>query len=273
MKPASFKVRQSAFEGIIVSKENLNFSDSEKSILTLVSSTSAYSVEIKENPGNIFSFTTDESGVTFTVNRSQNRQNHSGRASIIPENPDIAPIYINLNLPKKDDYHYLSGIWTVAQNTDASGDKSDFVFTPAIPLASFNVTVQKAPLTDYPLTAEYIQGKVRIGIQGIGIDKATDTYYNIHFNGGTSDNPNGTYIFSTPGSAAWDAVPEFLVRQGKIFQLPDKNRLIRATGSYKKIHRIIPEYEKYNCSTAAVRDICVICKCPDAHCNRNGTGY
>ncbi len=209
MKPASFKVRQSAFEGIIVSKENLNFSDSEKSILTLVSSTSAYSVEIKENPGNIFSFTTDESGVTFTVNRSQNRQNHSGRASIIPENPDIAPIYINLNLPKKDDYHYLSGIWTVAQNTDASGDKSDFVFTPAIPLASFNVTVQKAPLTDYPLTAEYIQGKVRIGIQGIGIDKATDTYYNIHFNGGTSDNPNGTYIFSTPGSAAWDAVPEF----------------------------------------------------------------
>lgn len=54
-----------------------------------------------------------------------------------------------------------------------------------------------------------MDGKVRIGIQGFGKDEAANKYYSVHFNGPTSSNPSGFYIFSTEGRAAWDAEPVF----------------------------------------------------------------
>lgn len=62
---------------------------------------------------------------------------------------------------------------------------------------------------NYPFSAQLVDGKVRIGIQGFGKDEAANKYYSVHFNGPTSSNPSGFYIFSTEGRAAWDAEPVF----------------------------------------------------------------
>lgn len=207
--PVKFSVTQSAFNGIIISESSLQFSDSDQKLQTLVKCTSDFSVEIPENPDDIFSFEKSASGVTFIVNKAQSRREFSGRAVITPSDKSISPVYVTLTLPKKPDWYYLLGTWKVARNTEDGGDKSDFVFTTEKAFESFSVAVQKDELKNYPFSAQLVDGKVRIGIQGFGIDEAANKYYSVHFNGPTSSNPLAFYIFSTEGRAAWDAEPVF----------------------------------------------------------------
>lgn len=202
-------VNQSAFKGIVVSSESLSFSDTERSSLALVHCTCDYEVAIRENPDNIFSFAKGESGVTFSVSRSQGRKSYTGRAVITPSDKSIEPVYITLNLARKSDWYYLLGTWKVAKNTDATADRSDFIFSSQSPLESFEVAIQKDELVSRPFTAEFVDGKVRIGIQGFSIDSEANRYYSIHYNGCTVTNPSAWYIFSAAGAAAWDAEPVF----------------------------------------------------------------
>ncbi len=202
-------ITQAAFSGIVLSTTTVNLSDSETSVLSLVHCTSDYTVSIQENPDNIFSATKGESGVTFSVNRAQGRKAYTGRAVITPSDKSIDPVYVTLNLQKKSDWYYLLGTWKVAKNIDDTADKSDFVFSAQSPLESFSVAIQKGELADRPFTAEFVDGKVRIGIQGFSIDSAANKYYSIHYNGSTTNSPSGWFIFSSVGAAAWDAEPVF----------------------------------------------------------------
>lgn len=103
----SFSVTQAPFKGIIISESSLQFSDSEQKLQTLVKCTSDFSVEIPENPDDVFSFEKSTSGVTFIVNKAQSRRAFSGRAIITPSDKSIEPVYVTLTLPKKPDWYYL----------------------------------------------------------------------------------------------------------------------------------------------------------------------
>ena len=205
----SFSVKQSPFKGIIISESILEFSDSDQKLQTLVKCTSDFSVEIPENPDGVFSFEKSASGVSFIVSKAQSRRAFSGRAVITPTDNSIEPVYVTLTLLKKPDWYYLMGTWKVSHNADAGADKSDFVFASQTPLETFAVFVQKGELASRPFSASYVDGKVRIGIQGFDVDAAANKYYSIHFNGPSKNNPSGWFIFSTPGSCAWEAEPVF----------------------------------------------------------------
>lgn len=199
----SFSVTQAAFRGLVVSHKSLEFSDSEKSLQVLVRCDSDYDVSIPENPGEVFSFVKGEAGVTFTVGKSQGRHILSGKAVITPTDNTISPFEISLFQDRKEDWYYLLGEWTV------SGDSSikSVTLSEDTHLKSFFLTINTEELSAYKIKAPLSEdGKVLIAAQGFG-ENGGD-FYSIHYNGGSTNNPSGWYIW-IDGSVAWGAVPVF----------------------------------------------------------------
>lgn len=215
--PVSFDITQQAFNGIMVNTETVELTDIKPDGSVLVRCTSDYEVAFTQNPDGAFELTKTESGISFSAVKPQSRTAYIGRAVIMPSDTDIEPVYIDITLPKKSDYSYLLGTWTVSRNTDLSNDKSDFTFKELVPGQSFSVTIQREELKDLPFTAELTkEGKVRIGVQGFAADQAADRYYTIHFNGPSVSNPNATFIYATEGRYAWDAEPLFNEETGTV---------------------------------------------------------
>lgn len=206
---ASFEISQSAFKGVLCSASSIEFSQSPSSRTVEVICSGEFSASLGENPQGTFSLSRNGALISIATSAAQTREETVGRLDIVPEDPSIEPLHLTLTLKAGSDYSYLLGLWEVARNTDGSADKSSFVFEQLVKDESYLVRVQKGELADYPFTAEFIDGKVRIGVQGFGVDASLGRYYSIHFNGPTTSSPTGTYIFATPGADAWEATPVF----------------------------------------------------------------
>lgn len=198
------EIMQSGFVGLIVTPTTLNFSDLNPELSVAVVASGEFSVELTENPNNVFSYVVDGKLVKFSVNVPQGRQDISGRAVITPSDGGEA-VTVTLVLPEKSVYDYLIGTWQMTGNTNS---------TPSYPMtfkvkesqASYYVYVDAPGIKAYPFTAEFINGNVKVSTgQEMGNDGTT--YYNFHFNGPI--NGQGTYIFNQPGRVAMEATPIF----------------------------------------------------------------
>ncbi len=199
----SFTVRQAAYKGLVVSHRALSFSDAEKSLIVWVRCDSDYDVAITKNPDNAFSFVKGETGVTFTTGKPQGRHVLEGKAVITPTDNTIAPSEVSLFQDRKEDWFYLLGEWTVSGGSSLKS----VTLSEDTHLKSFFLTINTEELSAYKIKAPLSEdGRVLIAAQGFGQDG--DNFYSIHYNGGSTNNPSGWYIWIDE-SVSWGAVPVF----------------------------------------------------------------
>ena len=205
-------ISQEAFHGLNATPTSLTFSDTDQELSVAIVASDDFTVEITENPGDIFSYEIESQNlVKFIVSRLQGRDNYSGRAVITPTDGG-EPVVVSLYLPKKSVYDYLLGTWEVTNNTSAS--RYPMTFKMKEPQASYYVYIDAPGIKAFPFVAEFINGNVKISTgQEMGNDGTT--YYNMHFNGPRGDDGK-TYLWTSPGSVAVEAVPVFNEETGKI---------------------------------------------------------
>lgn len=208
----SVTITQAAFRGINLTPSSLTFSDVAQELSVAVVASSEFTVEFTENPGGIFSYSIENDHlVKFAVSKAQGRESISGRALIRPAD-GVDPAVVSLYLPKKSVYDYLLGTWEVVNNSAAS--RYPMTFKVKESQASYYVYVDAPGIKAFPFVAEFINGNVKISTgQEMGNDGTT--YYNLHFNGPRGDDGK-TYLWTTPGSVAVEAVPIFNEDTGKI---------------------------------------------------------
>ena len=205
-------ITQDAFHGINVTPSSLTFSDSIRELSVAVVASGPFTVELTENPEQIFSYSIENDHlIKFAVSKPQGRENVSGRALITPSDGG-EPVVISLYLPKKSVYDYLLGTWEVTNNTLSS--RYPMTFKVKETQSSYYVYLDAPGIKDFPFVAEFINGNVKINTgQEMGNDGVT--YYNFHYNGPKGDDGK-TYLWTSPGSVAMEAVPIFNEDTGKI---------------------------------------------------------
>jgi hypothetical protein len=103
---------------------------------------------------------------------------------------------------------------------------------------------------NYPVTADFINGKVRIqGSQELGYTGSE--YLDLHFNGPI--NGSGVYIFTTENSIGWEATPIFDDEAGTItLSFKDNGQGMSRVGRYMVIWGCTDGYFEFSSGSTIV---------------------
>ena len=214
----SFEITQSRFTGLLVTPNELTFSEEVTEISVEVISACEYDIMWDRNDENVFSVEKSSDGRVLTFRSPlPGVYSRQGELRLVPEPaegeslPGAEEVVISLDLPRMSSYRIMLGEWKV--DRFSNNDITSVTLEEDIYGETYRLYLNGIDkVEDLPLIADYVadehgyeNGRVFIRTaQKMGV--LDSEYYNLHFNG--TINNVGTYIFSTENdNIAWAAEP------------------------------------------------------------------